>query len=138
MGLHEETFNTDLTEAEKKERPLVAFKNPELIDTRYAEDDDFKTTHLKRYITADGVVKFLKENKGYFKQEQGEDVVFDEKGNNEEDPFLLQKLEDLSKYDADIVEYDDTDNPQSFFKLSNTGIVYAIVINRYVLHKLKL
>ena len=129
---HEETFQDgDLTEEEKKKRDIVAFKHPELIDPRFSPTNEYKTTKLRKPVTCNGIVEFLEENKGYFSQGEFEDISFVPTGDSTGDIFMEKKLKALgSRFDTDIVEYDDTTNPNMKLKVRGTELVYAVMINK--------
>jgi len=131
VDLHELTFqDKSISEKEIEDNTIVSFKHVELVDTRLSPTNEYKETKLRAPVQTKGILKFLEENQKWFSQPEGEDITFDENGENTEPIFMMEKLKDLAKFDSDIVEYDDEGNPNSKLKLSGTELVYAIIINR--------
>jgi len=130
---HEVTFNEELSEKEKKKRPLVAFKNPSLIDTRMSETKLYPSAKMNRPVDAKDILQFLQENRNYLKEEEGEDIGFFEDGDNTE-PVSFEKIIDkFDNFDTDIVEYDDEfSGDKNFNDISTRAqeLVYSIVVNR--------
>jgi len=130
---HEVTFNEELSEKEKKKRPLVAFKNPSLIDTRMSETKLYPSAKMNKPVDAKDILQFLQENRNYLKQEEGEDIGFFEDGDNTEAVSLEKLIDQIENFDADIVEFDDEFSGDKNFKdqsLRTQELVYSIVVNR--------
>mmetsp|Transcript_9456 Transcript_9456/g.10172 ORF Transcript_9456/g.10172 Transcript_9456/m.10172 type:complete len:408 (+) Transcript_9456:196-1419(+) len=125
---HETTFNLDLTEKEKARKKIVAFKSPELIDTRNSADKKFPSTKMKNPVTAAAIKDFLNFNKKFICQESISDKPeFVHDGSNTKTAYVAEDLADLrDSFDADIIEFDD-----KFGSLGlKSTLVFSIIVNR--------
>ena len=101
-------FNEDLSESEKNIIGIVEFDSPELIITTNSAANPFPLAKLRNPITTAAILWFLELNKQYLTQAEGESISFDKDGKNVENPFVMDKLEELdAQFEADIVEFDD-------------------------------
>jgi len=126
---HEETFNPNLNDRQRKKKKIVAFDTPALVDTRFSADKKFPSTKMNNPVTAAAIKEFLDKNKKFFKHEELDvDFEFLQAGTNEDPLWMAELLEDLdTSFDADIVEYDDKfANERSL----NTELVYSVIVNR--------
>lgn len=127
VDTHEKTFNEHLSDRKKKEVGIVEFDTSALVDTRNSAADPFPKAKLKHPITAAAILQFLRLNKKYIRQSEGEDLEFAKDGDNTENIFFTKKLEDLGEnFDADIVEFDDEFAEGRLF----STLVFSIVVNR--------
>lgn len=127
VDTHEKTFNEHLSDRKKKEVGTVEFDTPALVDTRNSAADPFPKAKLKNPITAAAILQFLRLNKKYIRQSEGEYLRFAKDGDNTENIFLTKKLEELGgNFDADIVEFDDQFADEKLF----STLVFSIVVNR--------
>jgi len=124
----ETTFNLDLTEKEKVRKEIVAFKSPELIDTRNSADKKFPSTKMKNPVTAAAIKDFLNFNKKFIRQESMYDklkFVYD--GSNTKTAYVAEDLADLrDSFDADIIEFDDKFGSMGL----KSTLVFSIIVNR--------
>eukprot|EP00588_Corethron_pennatum_P013729 CAMPEP_0194269444 /NCGR_PEP_ID=MMETSP0169-20130528/3603_1 /TAXON_ID=218684 /ORGANISM="Corethron pennatum, Strain L29A3" /LENGTH=454 /DNA_ID=CAMNT_0039011087 /DNA_START=86 /DNA_END=1450 /DNA_ORIENTATION=+ len=125
---HEETFNLNLNERQRKRKKIVAFDTPALIDTRFAVDNQFPHAKMRNPVTAAAIKEFLDRNKQFFKQELHGDLEFVYAGNNEDKIWMVDNLEKFDEsFDADIVEFDDKFANEIYRK---TALVYSVIVNR--------
>jgi len=126
---HEETFNPNLNDRQRKKKKIVAFDTPALVDTRFSADKKFPSTKMNNPVTAAAIREFLDKNKKFFKQKELDvDFEFVQAGTNEDPLWMAELLEDLdTSFDAEIVEYDDKfANERSL----NIELVYSVIVNR--------
>lgn len=123
---HGANFNEDLTPREKKKRGIVEFDEPGLVITKKSAEKVFKTTLLKHEVTADCILEFIQKNRKYLKEVKG-DLIFDKNGTNAEELEVEKALKTLkSKFDADIIEFDD----DRANKGTRSELLYGIAVNR--------
>jgi len=126
---HEETFNLNLNDRQRKKRKIVAFDTPALVDTRFSADKKFPSTKLNNPVTAVAIKEFLDKNKKFFKLKQDEhNFEFLQAGTNEDPLWLAEIVEKIgASFDADIVEFDDKFANESVLK---TELLYSVIVNR--------
>lgn len=126
---HEETFNPNLNDRQRKKKKIVAFDTPALVDTRFSADKQFPSTKMNNPVSAVAIKEFLDKNKKFFKQEPNNyKPEFLQDGTNEDNIWLADIVKDLGEsFDADIVEFDDKFANEFFLK---TELVYSVVVNR--------
>jgi len=117
----------------KDNEDAVAFTQPDLIYTQHhGEEPEFKDTHMKYPVTAVAILKFIKLNRRFLKDEEGT-LTFDKDGDAhlEEggDKVLnisrrLMQVDD--EFDADIVDFDDEFVEEGM----KSELVYSIIANR--------
>jgi len=127
---HEETFNLNLNDMQRKKKKLVAFDTPALVDTRFSADKKFPSTKLNNPVTAVAIKEFLDKNKKFFKQKRCDSKLkFLQAGTNEDPLWLAEIIENLgTSFDAEIVEFDDKFAYTGVLK--TTELVYAVIVNR--------
>mmetsp|Transcript_21018 Transcript_21018/g.26537 ORF Transcript_21018/g.26537 Transcript_21018/m.26537 type:complete len:458 (+) Transcript_21018:143-1516(+) len=130
---HESTVNGNdkKTEEEKKSIPIIEFDTPALVVTDNAAGVEFKKSKLKHVITAAAIREFLTRNRAYVKEDKGGDLTFDETGKNKEITKVEEKLRSLEgRFNADIIEYDDSYvNNEGLLGLGSE-LLYSVVVNR--------
>ena len=126
---HEETFNPNLNDRQRKKKKIVAFDTPALVDTRFSADKQFPSTKMNNPVTAVAIKEFLDKNKKFFKQEPNNyKPEFLQDGSNEDNIWMADIVKDLGEsFDADIVEFDDKFANESILK---TELVYSVIVNR--------
>jgi len=126
---HEETFNLNLNDMQRKKKKIVAFDTPALVDTRFSADKRFPSTKLNNPVTAAAIKEFLDKNKKFFKQKRYDSKFkFLQAGTNEDPFWLAESIENLgTSFDADIVEFDDK---FAYTDVLKTELVYAVIVNR--------
>jgi len=126
---HEETFNPNLNDRQRKKKKIVAFDTPALVDTRFSADKKFPSTKLNNPVTAVAIKEFLDKNKKFFKlKRDNPNFKFLQAGTNEDPLWLAESIENLgTSFDADIVEFDDK---FAYTDVLKTELVYAVIVNR--------
>ena len=119
---HGKSFDDDDTISGK-----VAFVQPDLIITQKASERTFQTTHMKDIVTAADILKFVELNRQYLRMdEKSGSLVFDKTASNKEKFYFEKGIDTLSRFDADIIEFDDRRANDG----SSSELVYSIVVNR--------
>jgi len=126
---HEETFNPNLNNRQRKKKKIVKFGTPALVDTRFSADKIFPSTKMNNPVTAAAIKEFLDKNKKFFKHKQPNcNFEFVQAGTNEDPLWMAELLEELdTSFDADIVEFDDKFANERVLK---TELVYSVIVNR--------
>jgi hypothetical protein len=114
----------------RREEPMVDFYRPELIVTQRGGQDDDPNRYMNYSVTPAAMTEFLSNNRQFLKQsEEGGDVEFQQLDAKSEDLpklFTEKTMEAASeRFDGEIVDYMDE-------KTNKFGLVYGIVLNRYV------
>lgn len=126
---HEATLsnNRDLSEEEKKEAILVEFDSPALVWTQESADKVFPSTYMHNPVTFPAIIEFLNKNRGYIKQDSMTDYpTFVPDGSNTAPQAMLNILDDLDDFDADIVDFDD----QFCEEGCATELIFSIIVDR--------
>lgn len=110
-----------------RKKKLVDMYRPELVVTQRGAQDDDPNKYMNYAVTGPALIEFLSNNRQFLKQdEEGGDVEFqelNEKSENLPELYTERKIDTLSKFDGEIVDYfDQTTNKY--------GFVYGITINR--------
>jgi hypothetical protein len=128
VNKHEETFNLDLDEKQKKKKGIVAFDTPALIDTRNSNDKQFPSTKMNNPVTSAAIQEFMEKNKQYIKDTDWDsDPSFVKDGSSKDPCFLTEVFKEFAKkFDADIIEFDDE---FADVKIGRT-LVYSIIVSR--------
>jgi len=119
--------NKALTEEQKGDRKFVAFKDVELVWTQDVTDKVFPSTFMHKPISFKGIIEFLNKNRGYIKQDEMTDYpAFTPDNSNTTPQAMLEILDDLGEFDADIVDFDDQFSERG----DSTELIFSIIVDR--------